>query len=929
MAYEISVVAGGEVTASVFNAIAAFFNGASFGSIISLIMAISVPASVIRYMVTRDHNHIVRWFLTYALVPAFLIVPKTDIIIKDMSQPGLMKHVNNVPAGLAFSAYLGSLLQTAVPEVIDAIFHYPNELAYNKTGFMFGSSLYRLSSKVGITDSNLARIWTHYISNCIRPDILLWKKYTFNELAQAPNIFEFLKSHSPSPLNRVTMDIGDYQTCQEALPKIERMFKEDSKINLKYLGVNYYGKNAAREALFLEQSLQGTYSFFTGISRNATDVITQNMAINGIKSGLLSSAASKNATAAAMNYGKAQTDAQSTSMFLQMGHMMQEYLPIIQTILFLLLVVAFIPMVLLAMLPDLSMSVPTRYIGSFFHICSWPVWFTFIHYISLGFLLPFTTGAADSYGGVALSNTNQLQGLHTKFAAIAGYLLVFVPYFSNALLKGMGNMLGTLATSMTSMISSATSAGARAMATGDLQLGNTSINNHSRNNLSANKHDTNYSDMYGRESYHDESGAIVTRNLDGSYTIHAALSKGAVDLTSSSQIAESKEKSAQSAHEKALRHTEMSQQSFNAGLSKIKAFSDHQASGKNTNDDYYIGVSGDQAKDIDTVKRFADRVGQTEAFDYLNSKTGEITFRGDLGAGVHGGYGKGKQGQGGHVGVSGDAKIGLSGSRSSRETASYDNKNSNDISTEEAQAAREAYKRILNTGHNTHANETSSKGKNFMNDLRSDFAESDAYQKQAVLDENEAIRFSDQAQFYKKYSSTVSINENEAIRERIDMMYGSGAGMNAMMNKKAGEDPRMQHAIQSLNAEREKQMYDSWAKTQNAKQIESQELTLKANMSGQKDYVMNKHQANNAQVPEAVKGETGFDKGLYQHTLNNAHQRQTDIDNKLDHRKQSLLEDREKVQSVVKKNIDTGEEVAKGNVFRSAKTDVKPIKKNN
>lgn len=81
MAYEINVVAGGEVTESVFNAIAASFNGASFSSILGLIMAISVPASVIRYMTTRDHNHIVRWFLTYALVPAFLIVPKTDIII--------------------------------------------------------------------------------------------------------------------------------------------------------------------------------------------------------------------------------------------------------------------------------------------------------------------------------------------------------------------------------------------------------------------------------------------------------------------------------------------------------------------------------------------------------------------------------------------------------------------------------------------------------------------------------------------------------------------------------------------------------------------------------------------------------------------------------------------------------------------------------
>ena len=52
----------------------------------------------------------------------------------------------------------------------------------------------------------------------------------------------------------------------------------------------------------------------------------------------------------------------------------------------------------------------------------------------------------------------------------------------------------------------------------------------------------------------------------------------------------------------------MSQQSFNAGLNKIRAFSDHQTSGKNTNDDYYIGVSSDQAKDIDTFKRFADQV---------------------------------------------------------------------------------------------------------------------------------------------------------------------------------------------------------------------------------------------------------------------------------------------------------------------------------
>ena len=64
-------------------------------------------------------------------------------------------------------------------------------------------------------------------------------------------------------------------------------------------------------------------------------------------------------------------------------------------------------------------------------------------------------------------------------------------------------------------------------------------------------------------------------------------------------------------------------------------------------------------------------MSQTEAFNYLNSKTGETALRGDLGVGVHAGGGVGNKNQGKYAGISGDGKVNSSGSRSSKETSDY------------------------------------------------------------------------------------------------------------------------------------------------------------------------------------------------------------------------------------------------------------------
>jgi conjugal transfer mating pair stabilization protein TraG len=102
----------------------------------------------------------------------------------------------------------------------------------------------------------------------------------------------------------------------------------------------------------------------------------------------------------------------------------------------------------------------------------------------------------------------------------------------------MRGSLSSLSHSMISGIQNSTTSAASEAASASFSLGQTSFYNATGNTLSANKHDSNYTSMAGNTTRMLDSGATVTRNLDGTDVIDASgtVSRGTTTISSSNAI---------------------------------------------------------------------------------------------------------------------------------------------------------------------------------------------------------------------------------------------------------------------------------------------------------------------------------------------------------------------------------------------------------
>ncbi|PSW24710.1 conjugal transfer protein TraG, partial [Photobacterium phosphoreum] len=335
----IYVYENGQITWDVLSAVTLFFHNASYGEMMTISSAIAVLLTAVMFAVKRDPNGIFKWFMTFLLVPLFLVNTTADVEIINLGDP-LWTHgtVQNVPMVVAYPAHLISQVSYGVTTVVEDIFHTNDSAQYSKTGMIYASKVQRDTQQVAISNGRLRELWSGYLRNCIRPDILINNKYSWDDFSGAPNIFEFLSSHSPSPLRRIVDRSGgniNYPTCKESLPIIKALFDQESvkKLGTLKIKLGFLGENKAKQAALLENQIAQNSVDFTGMSESAKETLVQNMAINGIRTGLRDSAAHSNATAAQLNYANTKSEIQNEQMWISLGLMAQKYIPELHSLL--------------------------------------------------------------------------------------------------------------------------------------------------------------------------------------------------------------------------------------------------------------------------------------------------------------------------------------------------------------------------------------------------------------------------------------------------------------------------------------------------------------------------------------------------------------------------------------------------------------------
>ncbi|MDC5841104.1 conjugal transfer mating pair stabilization protein TraG [Vibrio europaeus] len=516
MVFEYYTYTSGAVVQKALNAVAVFFTTNSFGDYLRICIMLGLLVTTATFMLSRNPKEIGKWMAVYTLVPLMLINMKATMMVVDKTEPGKVYNIDNVPYLVALPTWFFSGMMAGFTEGVESIFTSSDDERYGRTGMLFGSELYQLSRQANVRTTALRSQWNDYFDNCLYLDEKINHKFTWDQLFGKEDIFAFLDTITQSPLRGMYIN-GAFKTCAEAYPLVKKGFEDAAGEDMNLLAQHMWGKNAALYKSQTETALQRSYTKFVKLSNSASNIIKQNMVMNAIRYSIDSA----DPTQSALNYAYTTNKLQTTSMWASLGLMAREYLPMLQTIMFLLFSCTAFFIAGVAMLPGMTVMVLKGYAGTFFYLGTWPMLFAILNAIQIWGLEQMSEPIAGRFSGLVLSNANALDELHSRFSYMTGILMMSVPVIAGGLLKGGSAVLSNMNYQLAGMINSTNARASAAASTGNLDFGNLQTDNHSFNNTSANKFDDNTLTNTGHSYTQNSDGSITTQHGDGRTTYNA------------------------------------------------------------------------------------------------------------------------------------------------------------------------------------------------------------------------------------------------------------------------------------------------------------------------------------------------------------------------------------------------------------------------
>ncbi|WP_394252857.1 conjugal transfer protein TraG N-terminal domain-containing protein [Vibrio profundi] len=638
MTLEYYVYTQGATLQRALNAIAAFFQSASFASMTSIALMIGAIMTMVLFFTTRNIKHIFVWAIVFTLVPSMLLQQTARVQIIDKTEPSGVYSVDNVPYLVAVPTWFFSTMMVGVTEAVETIFMTTDDKRYGRTGMMFGSELYQLSRQADLRDIEVRRTWNDFFKNCIIGDIEINRKYTWQALLSAPDIFGFLDGQSMSPLRGVMINgmNQDFKTCREIYPDLKSQFGVASADELDLLGTYLHGSKAATYAPHVRNALQNSYQDFIGISNNAVDVLRQNMTINAMRRSIHM----LNPNASAMNYAYTSNKMQQTSMWATLGMQAREFIPMMHTMLFFLFSCLSFLVAAAALIPSLTKMVLTNYIKTFAYLATWPPLFAILNALMLWSLESTSTATADPMNGLSLSNANALDELHTRFGYMAGFLMMTIPVLAGKILQGGVAAAQAMNYQLAGMINSTNARVSAASSTGNMDFGNLQMQNHSFNNTSANKLDDNVLVRTGMATIQQQDGAsIITLNNDGGrrlYNAQEAESKPIWQAQASTML----QNSVSDQYTSALTAQKQSMNTFTDNYSnsmqQSDRWNDNWSRSLSYGDSHSASTEGQISQSYTTMESAIDNISQTMGWTHDQARAYAISANAGVSIGTPG-----------------------------------------------------------------------------------------------------------------------------------------------------------------------------------------------------------------------------------------------------------------------------------------------------
>ena len=675
-----------------------------------------------------------------------------------------------MPYGIAMPASIITSIESGLTQGIEDVFHTPSNVTYATTGMLFGAQLFNAVNNGSVMlNDTLKNNFNHFVRQCIVPDILINKKYSFEALTNTPDILSFLSQQSMSPLRGIYIN-GQFQTCASALPILSQAIQtnvsdQTSKISTLLLGEKPISGND------LFSQIQNVYGYMMKMTDDAAHIIYQNTMINAIRDGIGTQIASNDSAAAMLNYGYTSAMQKQLLADNTLARVATYMLPLSQTIFILLMIAVFPIVAMLAMQPMIFARTLKNYLGSLIYLATWPILFCIINFIMTSELSFHLSSITQLKGGITLSNQNQLLYEAEQFSAYCGYLIALVPVIAGFIFKGLDAVFMNAAQTLMGNMQGWTSQTATALAEGNVSLANSSVGNHSWNNWSANKHDTNYTNFSGMKTNQLDNAATVTGTPTGGaiYNTSGATSQLATSINAGEMISSQLSKNFDHSVQLAKQQSESYSHAINQSWGDLSSFSSSHGINATSGHNYAVSTQTSTAQAVgnimgvvhDVAKR--NGISDHEAYQHL-------------------------QGYGFHTSAEGGASLGfpviksvgsvgakVSASSNYSHTNSYgtsdDQSSAINVSSNEQRQFSENYSLVKNESESMHTDHSSNTGLSGLSQISTDFRKSDNIAHQLSSTLSQADRYNDMISYSKSNSGNIQNNFSQAFAEHIQTTH--------------------------------------------------------------------------------------------------------------------------------------------------------------
>lgn len=572
MEYEIYTFGNGEILQGVFNSIAACLNGHT-GTLYEPLKRIGMILGMFwaaLYAVYGDMmKPLTHWILPMSVITTLLFAPQASVWIHDPVTKFHQK-VDHIPYGLAAFAGYVSKFGNIITEQVEKVFTLPDDLKYQKSGFLFAGNIIQQAKSFHITNEDLAENMRGFVGQCILYDAMLGRKYTVDDLRHSDDIWELVSTNA-SPVRsflwKEPRQVGEAGTrpeiitCREGVARFNRLWGQELDRSATIFGKKIFGNHALINGRAeLLKYLPLSYGALGNIAKSAQEIIQQQMMIYSIVDGIEANGA---AVGNAQNFAARRAYLQQRSTYETLGAMAGETLPTMKAVLEAIAYACFLFIIPMALLP-FGYQFLLRWAQILLWLQMWAPLYAILNYVMTMAARSKTLSllSLSNEAGVTIASSVGIANLNTDIASMAGYLAMSIPFLCIAIVKGVGSFVH-MASHLGNVGQGAASMAATEVTSGNLSFGNISEGNVQISNGSILQRSN--AAGYKTHSFSMQDGRVeMTTMADGSQISNI----GTSNLPISLNVAESQ------SHQL----SEMASRSYQNAMNLSESFSQHLSS---------------------------------------------------------------------------------------------------------------------------------------------------------------------------------------------------------------------------------------------------------------------------------------------------------------------------------------------------------------